>query len=246
MNFRHSKILEQARQTGKVTVDGLAEAFDVTLKTIRRDLSDLADQGLLDRVHGGAVLPSGLTNIGYEDRRRLNDLAKAQIGPKCAQLVSNRASVFLGIGTTCEAVARALVHHDGLMVVTNNLNAVPILSASPNCTVIVTGGTVRPSDTGLVGAQAAATVQGFMFDHAIIGCSALDTQGGMFDYDLDEVVVSQAIISNSRQTILVADAAKFDRKAPARICNVSQMDAFVTDQMPVFTPRPETEIIVAV
>jgi DeoR family glycerol-3-phosphate regulon repressor len=131
------------------------------------------------------------------------------------------------------------------MVVTNNLNAVPILSASPNCTIIVTGGTVRPSDTGLVGAQAAATVHGFMFDHSIIGCSALDTQGGMFDYDLDEVVVSQAVISNSRQTILVADAAKFDRKAPARICNVLQMDAFVTDQMPVFTPRPETEIIVA-
>jgi len=245
MNFRHSKILEQARQTGKVTVEGLAETFDVTLQTIRRDLSDLADQGLLDRVHGGAVLPSGLTNIGYEDRRRLNDVAKADIGRETARLVSNRACVFIGIGTTCEAVARALVHHDGLMVITNNLNAVPILTAAPNCTVIVTGGTVRPSDTGLVGSQAAASVRGFMFDHAIIGCSALDTQGGMFDYDLDEVVVSQAVISNSRHTILVADAAKFDRKAPARIASVGQVQTFITDQTPAFTTSPDAKIIVA-
>ena len=70
-NFRHPEILQIARRTGKVTVDGLAEHFDVTLQTIRRDLTELADAGALVRVHGGAVLPSGTTNIGYKERRNI-------------------------------------------------------------------------------------------------------------------------------------------------------------------------------
>ncbi|MGJ8610693.1 MAG: DeoR/GlpR family DNA-binding transcription regulator [Octadecabacter sp.] len=231
MNIRHIEILERARRHGNVTVDGLAAAFDVTLQTIRRDLSDLAGQGRLERVHGGAVLPSGLTNIGYEERRRLNDDAKAQIGLACATQIMNGSSLFLGIGTTCEAVARALIHHDGLLVMTNNLNAVPILSANPSCRVLVTGGNLRPSDAGLVGAQTAASVRQFKFDLAVIGCSAMDLRGDVFDYDLDEVIVSQTVIEHSAATALVADASKFARKAPARVASLGDLSFFVTDQV---------------
>ena len=232
MNFRHAEILDRARRSGKVTVHGLAKHFDVTLQTIRRDLTELADAGRLERVHGGAVLPSGVANIGYEDRRRLNDGAKARIGRLCAGQIKNGTSVFLGIGTTCEAVARALVHHEGLMVMTNNLNAVPILSTNPNCKVLVTGGTVRAADAGLVGVQTALSAQSLKFDLAVIGCSALDEAGDIFDYDLDEVAVSQTVIQNARETALVADAAKFDRAAPARIAPLSDLSMFVTDQTP--------------
>ncbi|SLN32996.1 DeoR/GlpR family DNA-binding transcription regulator [Pseudooctadecabacter jejudonensis] len=232
MNFRHTKILERARSQGKVTVEGLAAEFDVTLQTIRRDLTDLAEQGRLERVHGGAVLPSGQRNIRYEDRRRLNEAAKARIGLACANEVSNGASIFIGIGTTCEAVARALVHHEGLRVMTNNLNAVPILSANSANSVLVTGGTLRAADAGLVGAQTAQSVRQFKFDLAIIGCSGLDRRGDLFDYDLDEVVVSQTVIENSAATALVADATKFARKAPARIARMSELSVFVTDTKP--------------
>lgn len=232
MNFRHSEILECARRDGKVTVEGLASAFDVTLQTIRRDLSELAQQGRLTRVHGGAVLPSGVNNIGYEDRRRLNDAAKARIGLLCASQIKHGSSLFLGIGTTCEAVARALVHHEGLLVMTNNLNAVPILSANQNCKVLVTGGTLRAADHGLVGGQAAASACRFKFDKAVIGCSALDETGDLFDYDLDEVTVSQTVIKNSQKTILVADASKFERSAPARIASLTELSLFVTDMKP--------------
>lgn len=235
MSFRHTLILDRARKDGKVTVDGLANAFDVTLQTIRRDLTELSEQGRLVRVHGGAVLPSGLTNIGYEERRRLNDDAKARIGVACAAEVQNGTSLFLGIGTTCEAVARALVHHEGLLVVTNNLNAVPILSVNSQCRVIVTGGHVRASDSGLIGAQASASVQQFKFDTAIIGCSAMDEGGGLYDYDLDEVIVSQAAIGCSHATTLVADHSKFDRKAPSRISALTDISTFYTDTNPKLT-----------
>ena len=230
MNIRHSEILERARREGKVTVDGLAAAFDVTLQTIRRDLSDLAAQGRLDRVHGGAILPSGLTNIGYEDRRRLNEDAKARIGLACAAEIVNGSSLFIGIGTTCEAVARALVHHEGLLVMTNNLNAVPILSANPTCRILVTGGNLRAADAGLVGPQTAASVRQFKFDLAVIGCSALDLRGDLFDYDLEEVIVSQTVIESSAATALVADRSKFSRKAPARIASLGDVSVFLTDQ----------------
>ncbi|MCF2871528.1 DeoR/GlpR family DNA-binding transcription regulator [Octadecabacter sp. G9-8] len=243
MNFRHTEILDRARLHGKVTVQGLASAFGVTLQTIRRDLSDLADQGRLSRVHGGAVLPSGITNIGYEDRRRLNDAAKTRIGVMCAHEIKNGSSVFLGIGTTCEAVARALVHHEGLLVMTNNLNAVPILSANPNCKVLVTGGTVRAADSGLVGAQAASTARNLKFDLAVIGCSALDQSGDLFDYDLDEVIVSQTVIDNSRATALVADASKFERAAPARIAALSDLSFFMTDTAPTPLQPPANAAI---
>ena len=246
MSFRHSQILDRARQDGKVTVERLAKAFDVTLQTIRRDLTELAEQGRLERVHGGAVLPSGLTNIGYEERRRLNDDAKARIGSACAAEIQNGTSIFLGIGTTCEAVARALVHHENLLVVTNNLNAVPILSANTRCKVIVTGGTLRASDAGLVGAQAAATVRQFKFDSAIIGCSAMDENGGLYDYDLDEVIVSQAAIESSHATTLIADNSKFGRKAPARVASLVDIDIFCTDINPMFVAHTKHNRLVVI
>ena len=245
MNFRHAKILERTRTTGKVTVEDLASTFDVTLQTIRRDLSELAEQGRLERVHGGAILPSGLRNIRYEDRRRLNDDAKARIGLACANEVKNGSSVFIGIGTTCEATARALVHHEGLLVMTNNLNAVPILSANTSNRVMVAGGNVRQSDAGLVGPQAVKSAEKIKFDLAIIGCSALDQTGDVFDYDLDEVAVSQTVIENSHATALVADQSKFSRKAPARVARMSEMSLFVTDETPRSMTHQPARIILA-
>jgi len=219
--------------------------FAVTLQTIRRDLSELAKQGRLERVHGGAVLPSGLHNIRYEDRRRLNDSAKARIGFACANEVKNGSSVFIGIGTTCEATARALVHHEGLLVLTNNLNAVPILCANTSNHVLVTGGVVRQSDAGLVGPQAVKSAAQFKFDLAIIGCSALDQAGDIFDYDLDEVAVSQTVIENSHATALVADESKFTRYAPARVAHMSEMSLFVTDETSRAMTHQASRVILA-
>lgn len=229
-SFRHPEILEIARRDGKVTVEGLAAHFGVTLQTIRRDLSDLADAGRLDRVHGGAVLPSGTTNIGYEERRALNPDAKAAIARACAAQIPNDVSLFLNIGTSTEAVARELLHHEHLMVVTNNMNVANILVANPNCEVVVTGGHLRRADGGLIGNLAAETIRQFKFDLAVIGCSALDVDGDLLDFDIQEVSVSQTILRQSRKTFLVSDHTKFARTAPARIASLADIDVFFTDQ----------------
>nr|WP_264187072.1 DeoR/GlpR family DNA-binding transcription regulator [Ruegeria atlantica] len=230
LSFRQSDILNIAKQDGRVMVEDLALRFDVTVQTIRRDLSELADMGKLDRVHGGAVLRSGVSNIGYEDRRALNADAKTRIAQLCAQDIPDGASVFLNIGTSTEAVARQLLNHKDLMVVTNNMNVANILVDNPNCQIVVAGGVLRRSDGGLVGNLTIATIEQFKFDYAIIGCSALDAEGDLMDFDFQEVRVSQTIIAQARRTCVVADHSKFQRSAPARIASLSDVDVFYTDK----------------
>ncbi len=230
LSFRQADILEIAKQEGRVTVDGLAERFQVTVQTIRRDLAELSEAGKLDRVHGGAVLRSGVSNIGYEDRRGLNYEAKARMAERCAADIPEGSSVFMNIGTSTEAVARQLLNHKNLMIVTNNMNVANILAENPDCQIVVAGGMLRRSDSGLVGNLAVSSIRQFKFDHAIIGCSALDIDGDLMDFDLQEVLVSQTIIGQARKIGLVADASKFQRTAPARIASLADVDMVYTDQ----------------
>ncbi|MFT7593428.1 MAG: DeoR family glycerol-3-phosphate regulon repressor [Paracoccaceae bacterium] len=229
-NFREPDILEIARKEGKVTVEGLASRFGVTVQTIRRDLTELADEGKLERVHGGAVLPSSVINIGYEDRRGLQDAAKEDIARRCAQEIPEGASLFLNIGTSTEALARALLRHRNIMVVTNNLNVANILTPNRDCQIIISGGTLRRTDGGLIGNIAIDTIEQFKVDIAIIGCSALDEDGDFLDFDVQEVGVSKAIIRQARKTYLVADHSKFQRNAPVRIASLQDITSIFTDQ----------------
>lgn len=229
-NFRERDILEIARYEGKVTVEGLASRFGVTVQTIRRDLGDLADQGRLERVHGGAVLPSSVANIGYEDRRGLHDAAKDDIARRCALAIPNGASLFLNIGTSTEALASALLFHQNIMVVTNNLNVANILAANTDCQIVIAGGTLRRSDGGIIGSIAIETIEQFKVDIAVIGCSAMDEDGDLLDFDVQEVSVSKAIIRQSRNTFLVADHSKFQRNAPVKIASLKDISTIFTDK----------------
>ena len=129
--LRQGEILRIARAEGRVEVEDLAQRFDVTLQTIRRDLADLSEAGHLDRVHGGAVMRAGVANIAYEARRRMNEAGKAAIGRACAAAIPDNSSLILNIGSTTEAVARALLQHRNITVITNNLNVANILAANP-------------------------------------------------------------------------------------------------------------------
>lgn len=230
--LRKPEIIAIARRDGMVTVEGLVEFFGVTPQTIRRDLAELADTGQLDRVHGGAILPSTTVNIGYSERRHLNQASKVDIARACAAQIPNDCSVFLNIGTTTEAVATELLRHEGLLVVTNNINIAVILSANAKAEVIVTGGNLRRMDGGLIGDLAKETINRFRFDFAVIGCSALHESGDILDFDFQEVGVSQAIIQRSDKVFLVADRSKFDRKAPAKIASLTDVDTFFSDLAP--------------
>lgn len=209
----------------------LAQTLKVTVQTIRTDLRALSNSGILERTHGGAVAPSGVRHIEYGERRNLNRAAKSKIGRAAANLIPNDASVFLNIGTTTENVARCLDKHRNLMVVTNNLNVASILTGHPSCQVFVTGGQLRAQDGGMVGDLAAQAVERFRVDIAVIGASALDSNGDLLDFDPAEVRVSQTILSQARTSILVVDRSKFQRHAPLRIAKMTDLDHVVTDHL---------------
>lgn len=229
---RQSQILSLARQTGTVLVEDLATRFDVTPQTIRKDLNELCDGRLLSRTHGGAMLTSGVQNVAYESRRQISAVEKTAIGRHAASLIPNNCSLFINIGTTTEEVARALIHHEGLLVITNNIHVATILMHQPLIEVIITGGTVRRTDGGILGEQAIDLIGQFKVDHAVMGVSAIDDDGSLLDFDNREVRAAQAIMKNSRNVMLVSDSMKFTRSAPVRIGHLSQIDVFVTEKTP--------------
>lgn len=227
---RQRHILNLARQNGDVLVEDLAQKFSVTPQTIRRDLNELCDAKLLARTHGGAMLSSGVENMTYESRQIIAAAEKKIIGQRAAAEIPNNCSLFINIGTTTEEVARALIHHEGLLVITNNIHVATILMPCPRIEVIVVGGTLRRADGGIVGETAVDTIKQFKVDFGVIGASAIDDDGSLLDFDFREVRASQAILSNSRNVMLVADSMKFTRSAPVRIGHISEVDVFVTDR----------------
>src|SRR5690606_29545610 len=124
----------------------------------------------------------------------------------------------------------ALSSHKGLMVVTNNINVANRMRAYRDCEVVIAGGIVRGSDGGIVGEAAVDFFRQFKVDYAVIGASAIDADGALLDYDFREVKVAQAIIANARHVILAADSTKFERSAPVRIGQISQVQTFITDR----------------
>ena len=229
---RLTEIVKLARSAGRVAVDDLVTRFEVTPQTIRKDLNELCDLGVLQRFHGGAMFAAGVANVGYESRRNISSEAKRMIGERTAELIPNNCSLFINIGTTTEEVARALGHHQGLMVITNNLNVAQLLRGQPRIEVIVAGGVLRHSDGGVVGEAAVEFIRQFKVDFAVMGVSGIDIDGSLLDYDFREVSVSRAIMAASRRAILVADAMKFSRSAPVRIGHIADLDFLVTDQAP--------------
>ena len=237
-NPRQIKLLSVVRAQGSVTVERLADTLEVTLQTVRRDVQRLADEGLLARFHGGVRVPgSTVENLAYPQREILNAQGKARA---VADAVPNGCSLLLNIGTTTEAIARALTKHEGLRVITNNLNVAAILSANSQSEVIVVGGVVRGRDQGIVGEAAVDFIRQFKVDIGLIGISAIESDGSLRDFDYREVKVSQTIISHAREVWLAADASKFNRAAMVEVAQLTSIDRLFSDAIP---PEPFMDLM---
>jgi len=232
-NPRQLLLLEQVRQRRSASVEQLAHTLGVTEQTVRRDVQRLADAGLLARFHGGVRIPSSsVENLGHNQRQTLHADGKARIARAVAQHVPSHCSLILNIGTTTEAIARALLRHQGLRVLTNNLNVAGILSCNPACEVMVIGGAVRAHDQAIVGEAAVDFIRHFKVDIALIGISGIEADGSMREFDLREVKVTQAIMEQSREVWLAADASKFNRAAMIEVATLTKIDRLFTDAPP--------------
>ena len=232
MNQRQQEILTLVQQQGFVSIETLALDFHVTPQTIRRDINALCDQQLLTRHHGGASLSSNVENVDYTTRQIMNLKEKQSIAKMVASHIPDRSSIIINIGTTTEEVAKALLNHTGLRIITNNLNVAAILRNNPSFEIIIAGGVVRQRDGGITGEATIDFIRQFKVNFGIIGISGIDPDGTLLDFDYHEVRVAQAIIENSRQIFLAADHTKFDRNAMVRLGSIEQIDALFTDRYP--------------
>ena len=229
---RQDAIIELVRRQGYASIEQLTEHFMVTPQTIRRDLNTLSNEGRIRRVHGGAGLESSTVNTAYSTRKTLNLEAKQRIATLLARHVPDHSSLFINIGTSNEVIAEALLEHQGLEVITNNLNVAAILQHKEDFNVIIAGGQVRSRDGGIIGEATIDFINQFKVDYGIIGISGIDEDGSLLEFDYQEVRVAQAILRNSRQVFLATDHSKFRRNPVVRQGNLAQLDALFTDREP--------------
>ncbi|MBH0062879.1 MULTISPECIES: DeoR/GlpR family transcriptional regulator [unclassified Pseudoalteromonas] len=229
---RHESILKLLKERDSISIEVLVSHYEVTPQTIRRDLAYLANLNKLRRHHGGASAISSIQNTAYQTRKIMDLEAKQKIAQHVVSMIPNGSSLFINIGTTTETIAKALLGHENLKVVTNNLNVAAILGVKKDFSVLIAGGEVRHRDGGIIGETTEDFIKQFRMDFGIIGISGIEENGALLDFDYREVRVAQAIIENSRKVLLAADHSKFGRYAMVKLGNISQADNFITDAQP--------------
>lgn len=231
---RHDAIIERVKQQGYVSTEELVEQFAVSPQTIRRDLNDLANQNMILRHHGGAALalPSSSVNTPWHDRKATQTAEKARIAQCVASHIPDGATLFIDIGTTPEAVAHALLGHNNLRIVTNNMNVATTLMVKEDFRIILAGGELRSRDGGIIGEATLDFISQFRLDFGILGISGIDSDGSLLEFDYHEVRTKRAIIENSRNVLLVVDNSKFGRNAMVNLGSISLVNTIYTDALP--------------
>jgi DeoR family transcriptional regulator, fructose operon transcriptional repressor len=224
---------------GRVSVVELADRFDVTTETVRRDLDHLESIGALRRVHGGAVAHERGSTAEPSIAQRLerHGAAKTAIGRRALQALGGdfRGSVFLDAGTTTAAVAAQLAPRLGsspIDVVTHSLTLAHELSAVPNVSLTLIGGRVRGLTAAAVGADTVRAIEAIRPDVAFVGTNGVSADFGLSTPDHDEAAVKRAIVRSARRVIVVADADKLGRELLVGFARLSDVDVLVTDAEP--------------
>lgn len=217
------------RTHDSVSVAELAAEHGVSEMTIRRDLDELAQQGVVRRVRGGALsllLRGEEPPFGVREREAVE--AKRRIGEEAAGLIADGEAVILDGGTTALEVARALIDRR-VTVLPLALQAVALLAGAPRVRLVLPGGEVRKGELNLTGPLTETSIGALRFDTAVIGCCGLSAGHGLTAHDLPEVAVKQAAIASARRVVAVCDSAKFSRTAFGAVCPIDRLDVVVTD-----------------
>ena len=226
LNVRQQTILRRIQDQGFATIEDLATWLDVSAQTVRRDIILLHGLRLVQRFHGGAGTRGPFALVEPEMTAAAADELRL-IARRAAAKVPEGATVFLDVGTSVEAVALELAHRQGLTIVTNSLRSGQLFDPSSH-EVFVAGGQVRPSDGALVGDRTLEVVRLFRFDVAVIGCSAVEKDGAVMDFDFQKVEVKRAAMACARASLLVASQSKFNHSARVRVAQLSDFQAVIS------------------
>ena len=229
---RQALILDRVRQAGAVRVAELVRELEVSDMTVRRDLEILHDQGLLEKVHGGATAPARFASFepGFFTKAALQQGEKDAIAAEAAKLVQPGMALALSAGTTTYALAGLIATIPGITVVTNSLQVADVLNRTrgQDQTVILTGGVRTPSEA-LVGPFAIAQLRSVHLDIVFMGVHGMDAKAGYTCPNLMEADTDRALIEAGRRLVVVADHSKWGIVGIASIARLDQADVLITD-----------------
>ncbi|MBD0710377.1 MULTISPECIES: DeoR/GlpR family DNA-binding transcription regulator [unclassified Streptomyces] len=238
---RRALILDEVRRRGGVRVNELTRRLSVSDMTIRRDLDALARQGMLAKVHGGAVpvAEPSTHEPGFEAKSALEPSAKDEIARVAAALVAPGTAIALSGGTTTYALARHLLEVPDLTVVTNSVRVADVFhEARPNAgsearrgaaTVVLTGGVRTPSDA-LVGPVADRAVRSLHFDLLFLGVHGISVEAGLSTPNLAEAETNRCLMRSARRVVVVADHTKWGKVGLSSFADLTEVDTWVTDR----------------
>lgn len=228
---RQAQVLQLLSHQPRVTIAHLCSLFGVSEATVRRDLEVLAEQGKVQRVHGGAIsIRKAPPEPPVLQRSAEYAAEKRRIGMAAAQLVQDGETVFLGSGSTVLEVAQALKERQGLTVITNSLLVCNALAASPGITLIALGGMLRHSEMSFIGHLVEQALNELRADKVIIGIHAMDLQQGLTNDYLPETMTDRAILRVGKQVMVVADHTKIGSVSTAFVAPITAMHILVTSQ----------------
>jgi len=227
---RRQVILELVRTNGAVGLKELARIVKTSEVTVRRDLRLLESHGLLDRRHGGAVSPGGLSHEPtYSEKAHIAADQKAVIGELAATLVDEGDAIVIGAGSTTQALARRLVRYSDLTVMTNSLLVAQTLARSRGVDVVMTGGTLRGAIFALVGSGAEQTLASMRTRRAFISGNGLSAERGLSTPNLLVAGVDRAIVATAEEVVVLADCTKIGVETMVQTVAAVDIDHLVTD-----------------
>jgi DeoR/GlpR family transcriptional regulator of sugar metabolism len=227
---RRTQILQIVRIEGRAKVNDLAGRFSTSGVTIRNDLKELHERGLLLRSHGGAVLPDRiLRESSVQERLKAHSAEKRRIGAMAATLIQDGETIILDSGTTTLELARQIQNKQGLQIITNGINIAADLLDARGVQIFIVGGTVRSDSASIIGRSTEDMFEQFSADKLFLGGAGCDPDFGVSGANLEETMVNRAMLRISREIILVADASKFSKRSMSRIAQFSEIDTIISD-----------------
>ncbi|MEU3186970.1 DeoR/GlpR family DNA-binding transcription regulator [Streptomyces sp. NPDC006923] len=240
---RRQLILEMVRANGAVSLRELARVVQTSEVTVRRDVRALEAEGLLDRRHGGAVLPGGFTReSGFPQKSHLATAEKTAIADLAASFVEEGEAVVVGAGTTTQELARRLARIPGLTVVTNSLLVAQALAHANRVEVVMTGGTLRGSNYALVGSGAEQSLQGLRVSRAFLSGSGLTAERGLSTSNMLSASVDRALVQAAAEVVVLADHTKLGTDTMFQTVPTDLISRLVTDEPPAHDDRAGTEL----
>ena len=227
---RQQQILEFIKSHKSAQITELSDTFGISQSTIRRDLREMEDNGVINRVHGGAVLVENQFEASVRQRSHEHSQEKHRIGQAAAELVQDGETIIITSGSTTGAMLPFLADKQNLTIITNAITIAYDLGQYPDIEVIVLGGWMRRSEYSLLGHIAMQALQDLQASKIFHGVYGIDAEIGLTGTFLPEVQTDRALFAAARELIILADSSKFDNVGPVRLAPVDDVSMLITDE----------------